>query len=447
MKNIHFLIFVGLGLVWAGCNDENSSPSVNDQNLCEQTGGTLQDNKCVCGGETCTDAKWCDSNGKCSTDTKLTPDLLCAASGGQAKNNKCVCSDVECDEGVLCNLVTKKCAQTKSQPAQVTFADLCIHSGGTMSEDKCKCGDETCDKDKICDGDGKCSKDTTADTYTICVNDENYVGWINQCTGSDCQKTKCEIDINGTKNPVSCNGNQCGTCLNYTNNCENDSEHENVGVVYSCREGQKIKVKTCEGGFSCISQTCKDISCADEVFCGECVEGSFKCEMGNVPEDTVLLNADSSTIKVPKGFITGFRSKCINGRWKKLALGDKENCYYGHVQDYVASRIPERYKNIPRIELDNRDIVTVWGYDSSGNHAGKEYFLAACADDGINCGECMFSFAYCSYDQWYFCHEGKVIKTLCSEGCSTNSSCTKSSTTPYCNGTQCQNCKSICNWE
>ena len=42
-----------------------------------------------------------------------------------------------------------------------------------------------------------------------------------------------EIDVDGTKIPVSCHGNQCGSCLNNTNTCEKDAENNNAGVLYN----------------------------------------------------------------------------------------------------------------------------------------------------------------------------------------------------------------------
>ena len=165
------LIIVVIGFGVLSC-DYSSTPSnietVSD--LCEKTGGTLQNGDCVCQGEVCQDAKWCDSNGKCSTNTEITPDMLCILSGGQPKNDKCVCDSVECEKGVLCHLITKKCPQ--SQPAQVTFSDLCVHSGGTMLGEKCKCGDETCEANRICDSTGSCTKEVTIVPGTTCSNDK-----------------------------------------------------------------------------------------------------------------------------------------------------------------------------------------------------------------------------------------------------------------------------------
>ena len=436
-------IIIGSCLGIIAC-DEDSTPSDtgNSLNLCEKTGGTLDGSNCICGGETCQDAKWCAPNGKCSTDTEITSDMLCVLSGGQAKNNKCVCDGVECDDGVLCNLNTKKCPQ--SQPAQVTFADLCIHSGGTMLEDKCKCGDETCETNKICDSEGKCSNNVTPDLNTTCTNDEDYVGWLNKCTGSDCQKIKCEIDVDGQKIPVSCKGNQCGECHDYVSSCENNEDGN--GVVSMCRGGQKNVLFECNDGNSCLKKDCAENGCANEILCGECHDGKFICKNGNVPENTKLEGYEN-IIDVPAGTITGMRSKCIDGKWTSLALDDRENCFFG----YLDAKTSEDFAKYPQITVNDNQIVTVWNYSSNGQVANK-YSLAACSEDGENCGECAYSFSYCSGQKWYTCNKGKVLEMPCQNsdngfvGCYSSNSCYQNSTESYCKGTSCQNCKSICNW-
>ena len=309
-----------------------------------------------------------------------------------------------------------------------------------MDGDYCKCGDETCEKDKLCASDGKCSKEVSPVEYIFCTNDNNFHGQLQECNGSECTTKPCLDEETG--NPVSCNGNVCGKCLDYVSSCENNEEGN--GVVYMCQGGQKQPLYTCSEGVSCLKKDCTETGCAGETWCGECHEGEFVCKNGNVPENT-RLETNDGFIDVPVGTIIGMRSKCIDGKWKQLALDDRENCYYG----YLNSAESDKY---PQITVNGKQIVTVWSYNSNGLVSDR-YSLAACAEDGVNCGECSYSFSYCSNQKYYTCNNGKVLELTCeysdsngNTGCYSGNSCYKASTAGYCKGTSCQNCKSICNW-
>ena len=153
----------------------------------------------------------------------------------------------------------------------------------------------------------------------ICRNNADFIGEILTCNGTKFEKTD---DCEGT----SCDGDKCGECVNYTRKCINSedvaSEDFRRGSIYICKEGKWDMRYSCDN--SC------DYDKIDGGDCGECMNGDFKCENGNVPEDTKLFNYDGSVTTVPAGFITGFRSQCVDGKWKKLALDDPENCYFGH---------------------------------------------------------------------------------------------------------------------
>ena len=384
-----------------------------------------------------------------NTDDDKSFSALCVNSGGVLDEDSCVCGGIKCDAGDLCNTNTKACpVHVSSDP----FKQACTESGGTPDGSVCTCGGEKCAAFQLC-VDNKCPKQTEPaqpTEYTTCINDDNSVGWLNKCKGSDCEKTKCEVDVKGTKTPVSCHGNQCGSCLNNVNTCENNSDHEQAGELYSCREGQKIKIRTCKDNVSCLEKTCQDSSCIDEALCGECAEGSFKCENGNVAEDTVVFPYSGAAVKISKGFITGLRSKCIHGRWTKLALDDKENCNYLNLK--FNEFYPEQYPDMPHIDVGNKTVLTVFGYNYRGSFEGQNYYLAMCADDGVNCGECLYSFSYCSDRTHWACKNGRIETEQCpslteTQGfCATNNTCFPPNTSAYCASDSCQNCKSICNW-
>ena len=439
-----FTTILLLTLGMASCDDDNSSSpatSTPESSLCERTGGVPDGDGCACNGVKCTSAKWCGSNGKCDGGTTMTSDLLCIATGGEVRGNRCACGGTECAQGVLCSLLSKECSQNAAP--SVSFADLCAFTGGTMQDGHCRCGETICTGQALCAKDGTCSVEAGEAHGTSCTNDENDVGQLRTCTAEGCTTAPCTLD-DGTK--VSCDGNACGTCRNYVSSCQNNAD--GAGVVSMCRAGRIQELYTCEGGLSCLKKDCTETGCVGEIWCGECHDGDFVCKNGNVPPDTSLKTDlkdpdNYPKIKVPQGTIVGMRDKCIDGKWVHLALDDPENCYFGYLKDDK-----EEY---PHIDVNGKTIVMVWNYNSYGQEQTK-YSLAACSDDGVHCGECAYSFSYCSLMTEYTCHDGKLLEQPCNyvngtnPGCNSGNACYPASTAAYCSGTQCQNCKSICNW-
>ncbi len=268
----------------------------------------------------------------------------------------------------------------------------------------------------------------------ICRNTPDFIGEIFTCNGTKFEKTD---DCEGT----SCDGDKCGECVNYTRKCINSedvaSEDFRRGSIYICKEGKWDMRYGCD-------KSC-DPDKIDGGDCGECMEGDYKCEIGNIPSGGIKLkDYNDDTISISGGTITGFRSHCENGRWRTLDFSEEGSCYYG------------KYKDVPSqfiIDVNGRDVTTIFNYTSSPIPSTK-YYLATCSDDGINCGECAYSFRYCSGDKWYTCKNGKVDESFCYYQSSSSSSymcyetgnCYRPSTANYCNSDACQNCKGICNW-
>ena len=401
----------------------------------------------------------CDEDSSSGSDNNGDPksfSSLCANSGGEFKDGLCVCSGKTCDAGVLCN------AETKSCPVQDPDAckSECERYCGTKEGDTCNCADvcESCKTCPICE---KCPDSQTCDkcpdpeTVRVCindiaVNDQKIAGQLREYTGAEYKSTSCTAEDGTT--PVSCSGDKCGECLNYETKCVDDPVKG--GTIYICQEGQWVPKIECTitddsnpsadpTPVSCRElKKCedKDMPCThlNENICGECINGDFKCEDGNVPEDFSYFAYDSTRFTIPQGFIIGMRSKCINGKWEKLAIDDSENCFFGDRPD----------SELPSVKVGTKDVVTVFGYDSYGHSTGREYRVSMCAADGKSCGTCFYSFSYCSNRDLYTCRKGEVEKSTCSngDGCATGNTCYPSSTKAYCNGDSCQNCKSICNW-
>ena len=269
----------------------------------------------------------------------------------------------------------------------------------------------------------------------ICRNNADFIGEILTCNGTKFEKTD---DCEGT----SCDGNKCGECVNYTRKCINSedvaSEDFRKGSVYICKEG-KWGVR-----YSC-DKSC-DTGKIDGGDCGECMEGDYKCEMGNVPKDTVLKKlASGEILTVPEGFITGLRSKCVEGKWVKLELDDPENCFVGHLTE------SELIANGYAVNVGSRkNVITVYNYDTTP-HPRNKYGLTMCKDD-VECGKCSYTFSLCSGNRYATCYKGEVLDEYCSYTsgnnamCATGNSCYPYSTIAYCQGSSCQNCKSICDW-
>ena len=422
MRNQWIVIaLLGACLGITACDDDPSpSETGNKLSLCEQTGGTLDGDACVCSGEKCADAKWCDSKGKCSSGSATDPDVCANCPNNCPATPECPkCECKEPGEPCTCDECPNNCDACGPKCEQCSTCDEC--------DPKCDACGPKCEE---CPND--CSTcPPTEPPEPACKNNDKGIG---QCKDIE----NCESNV--CKKNASCAGSEkCGECRNYETKCENGEDGN--GVIYTCREGAWVETKTCES-VSCLAlDECedKDTPCThiDEKICGECMEGSFKCEDGNVPEDFSYFDYYGAKFTLPQGFIIGKRSKCIHGKWEPLKIDDPENCFYGH--------LPK--DQLPTYTLGTKDIITVYGYDSNGKTTGREYRVSACQEDGINCGECFYSFSYCSNRTSLTCRKGKVEKSTCpTDMCATSNTCYPSSTTAYCNGDSCQNCKSICNW-
>ena len=299
--------FLFTAFAMGACDDPASNAQATVTNLCEGTGGKLQDGKCVCSGETCERANWCDSNKKCSSDVELTPELLCVASGGVAKSGNCECSGTVCDDGLVCNLGSKKCPEKSEEckgsegsegsedknncSTEIVFDSACKASGGSPAEGICVCSKVSCGTGVICNFDTKqCADKQISDgdkcdgNISYCQNDLDFVGTVTACDGTSFVSRACKDDKD---NPVSCRGDKCGTCKNYDQLCVNQPNQ--IGAVQECQEG--VPGKTIA--------LCNDVSCRTDIpACGECLNGSLRCTEDN----------DNNAIMW----------RCVDGLWERI---------------------------------------------------------------------------------------------------------------------------------
>ena len=99
----------------------------------------------------------CDDDDSTSGSTAIAPqtfDALCESSGGTFANGRCVCDGVTCDAGDLCNADSKACP-VHVDPDQ--FKTACTESGGTPDGSVCTCDGEKCAAWQLCVS-NKCPK-------------------------------------------------------------------------------------------------------------------------------------------------------------------------------------------------------------------------------------------------------------------------------------------------
>ena len=126
-----------------------------------------------------------------------------------------------------------------------------------------------------------------------CKNDENGVGYYNQCKadGTFTDKVKCDNDYSCNHN-----GTKCGECNNNTGITCRKAPNSEIGQLYSCENGA-YKIEDCPNDASCNSE---------ETGCGNCKNGTTKCEN----------NAQQN----------GIESTCQNGHWEEKHCDSANSC-------------------------------------------------------------------------------------------------------------------------
>lgn len=306
--------------------DSSSKECVKFQevkDICAQTGGKFDEtnSQCSCNGVVCPNLLGCNpADGQCLLDDSASS--KCFASGGTPdENERCMCSKEQtvCAENIFC--LNDYCANN--------FRNICILSGGSFTDNgRCKCGDAICSDGLVC-FDGKCAG-STKDVSNECSIEGSSTcldGKIWQCHKND-DGTKQWIEDKPCNNNASCTiQNECGECSDtdpeHNHKCENDK-------YYVCNQGEWVNAEDCFFGCnekskkcnlctqSCTNDenkighvvqcnmeghalvTCDNTSC-DSVICGECLNGSVKCE-----------NTFGENTDIPE---SGSLWKCENGKW------------------------------------------------------------------------------------------------------------------------------------
>ena len=111
------------------------------------------------------------------------------------------------------------------------FKSLCEDSGGSaVDASVCQCGTEKCSKGVICIS-GKCAN-TLCNTVgkTRCANDEAGKGWLSVCSGTLtwCKEEPCKMD--GAD--ISCRDDEkCGECKDGSFRCDTGQNGQNAKIL------------------------------------------------------------------------------------------------------------------------------------------------------------------------------------------------------------------------
>lgn len=230
-----FLCAIAMG---TGCSEPNAL-----EQLCEATGGTYQDNRCVCDGEICDTNMVCTESGKC-------PVVLSSM----------------CDPGEI------KCS------GNAVYA--CVKDIGWSQDEKC---------DKGCADDGKkcaqCHESSCKDDILTQCNDNiaTTIPCKHGCNaeGNDCKpecesgQVKCDGKTRLECNPDSLTWRSVETCETA---CDLDSS-SNTRCIDDCEDGATRctdgKLSTCIDKIWSTPVTCEfNGMCANEQRCVECDETS-----------------------------------------------------------------------------------------------------------------------------------------------------------------------------
>ncbi len=307
------------------------------KDICTETGGKFDETnrQCSCNGVVCGNQLGCNPiDGHCLLDDSLSS--KCVLSGGTpGENERCLCpkEQAACSDNIYC--LNDYCANN--------FRNICSLSGGVFTDNgHCKCGSDICSDGLVC-FDGKCagSMKNVTDECSLEGSSTCSDGKIWQCRKNDNGQMQWIEDKNCINNASCTIQNECGECSDTdpenNHKCENDK-------YFVCNNGEWVNAEDCFFGCntkskkcnlctqSCTNDennighvvqcnqdghelvTCDKTSC-DSVICGECMNGTVKCE------NSYVENTD-----FPE---SGTLWKCENGRWivdKKCILCQDEKC-------------------------------------------------------------------------------------------------------------------------
>lgn len=169
-------------------------------------------------------------------------------------------TETNCQFG--CNENTGKCNACQSGTSRCEDGKISVCNNNNEWQEPRECDMGICFDETECTS---CTKDTSS-----CKNDSSGIGLQTKCTDG---KNKETIQCDGT----SCDGSECGTCLNNAVQCSD-------GKLQTCRDGKWTSTKTCYNNHCQTSTACDE--CKNGTVCYqnkkevECTDGKY-VETGN----------------------------------------------------------------------------------------------------------------------------------------------------------------------
>lgn len=415
-------MLAGVCWIMAGCSEEKASsvkPMDEDEfaAYCEDSGGTMDGERCVCDGAKCGKYVVCDtSTGECANGTVIQGDSVNLEKCEEGTPDVCEINEAgdailkKCFSGYL---IEEKCVNgcnNRHDGCSASFGDLCEGTGGKLADDgvSCICGDKTCPRGDLCVSDPKhmiCSSDLVldggcTDGDTRCIDGIDDIGETYTCVDGKWERDK---DIDGDGKEVlkrcagSCNRAQtaCGEsgCLNYTLECRDDLLLESTqgGAIGECQHGKWQVMRACSDGVSCNKETGN---------CGECKNDTYRCEnlevAGIMNRNCTHLNGVETCEQDANGNMKyypatiGIQLLCYDGRWSDpYDLTRSSYCP-------PVSHTFQRYYNY-NLNPINLDMTKLY----RDNTKYDDYHYSSChnTETKRECGECNNSFVICSDEQ------------------------------------------------
>ena len=233
--NVYAMTCLAATLVMAAC--ESDHQLANSYELaCLASGGNYHNSACYCADEEtpCEPGILCLDN-KCALDKSHA--TMCAASGGTPDEDRCICGGIRCNAGILCNTVTKQCAnQTECTGEEISCFNSYIHTcnQGTWKEgEHCEFG---------CHSDGQTCNTSCSENAKHCEN-----GILKTClSGHWTNEQPCTYQ----GEEVSCKTDAaCGECKdNATRACAG-------GIAEKCQNGAwQNGFEECPNSVSCTEE-------------------------------------------------------------------------------------------------------------------------------------------------------------------------------------------------
>ena len=341
-------------------------------------------------------------------------EVSCEDNGTQGILTECVddapCETTECPDGNSCNRLYTDCGECRNGTSKCYDGDsgtgiyIC-ETGSFKLLRECTIG---------CNSDGRdCAGDECTDGETKCVNGDDDRGETYSCTEGRWQKDEVKCAGSCDKQMKQCGE---GNCVNYTMKCRDDLTTENGGgAIAQCKFGKWEIYEECSNGFSC----------KNENSCGECRNGSTKCEDRDVDG---IMNKNCNAKGECETDSNG------NTKWYPANIGVQLLCSSGEwIDDIYCPAVAGTFQQYQSMNYLKWTTEMTWVYKVyNGVLVHDDYHYSSCNNTAYisECGTCNNHFNICSDEKIsdrpqghiYKCQNGQIVSSLiCSnKTCSSN---------------------------